>query len=112
DTSALLDKGKKCIIEGQFDIEKKAALSFFKSNELDYERNTIIRREISAEGKSRAFINDTPVTLNQLKELGQLLVDIHSQHETLLLNTSQFQLSVVDAFAQHDALLSIYKNDF
>src|SRR6185295_13763686 len=91
DTNALLDKTKKCIIEGEFDTEKKIVQSFFKDNELDYERTTIIRREISSEGKSRAFINDTPVTLNQLKELGVLLVDIHSQHETLLLNQSSFQ---------------------
>src|ERR1019366_10579 len=109
----------KCIIEGEFvetqniaTIQKKVVKSFFKENELDFEKMTIIRREISSEGKSRAFINDTPVTLNQLKELGLLLVDIHSQHETLLLNTTQFQLEVVDAFAQHDELITSYQQDF
>src|SRR5437868_6013278 len=75
-TGALLDKTRKCIIEGEFvETQNLASLrSFFKEHELDFERNTIIRREISSEGKSRAFINDTPVTLNQLKELGSLLV--------------------------------------
>jgi len=112
DTGALLDKTKKCIIEGEFEVEKKVVKSFFINHELDFEKSTIIRREISSEGKSRAFINDTPVTLNQLKELGSLLVDIHSQHETLLLNTTQFQLDVVDAFAQHDEAISAYQQDF
>ncbi len=112
DTGALLDKSKKCIIEGEFEVEKKVVKSFFKEHELDFEKSTIIRREISSEGKSRAFINDTPVNLNQLKELSLLLVDIHSQHETLLLNTTQFQLDVVDAFAQHDDLLASYQQDF
>jgi DNA repair protein RecN (Recombination protein N) len=112
DKSALLDTTKKCIIEGAFETDKKHVKSFFKSNELDLEDMTIIRREISAEGKSRSFINDTPVSLAQLKELGELFVDIHSQHETLLLNNAKFQLSVVDAYAQHDVLLTDYKVRF
>ncbi|MCX6292163.1 MAG: DNA repair protein RecN [Bacteroidetes bacterium] len=112
DTSSLLDKTKKCIIEGQFKADKKKLKHFFESYELDFENPLVIRREISVEGKSRSFINDTPVTLGQLKELGLLLVDVHSQHETLLLNQSIFQLSVVDAFAKHEDLLSEYRNRF
>ena len=112
DSSALLDSSKKCIVEGRFDADKKSLVEFFKENELDFESPLIIRREISSEGKSRNFINDTPVTLNQLKELGVLLVDIHSQHDTLLINRSGFQLSVVDAFAQHDDLLVEYRTHF
>ncbi len=112
DTSALLDASKKCIVEGRFDADEKNLSDFFKQHELDFEEHVTIRREISSEGKSRSFINDTPVTLSQLKELGLFLVDIHSQHETLLLNKSNFQLSVVDAFAQHEKLLTEYKNHF
>src|SRR6185369_8385211 len=110
DTSALLDVSKKCIVEGRFVADEKSLKEFFKTHELDLESPVIIRREISSEGKSRSFINDTPVALNQLKELGLLLVDIHSQHETLLLNRSVFQLAVVDAFAQHDKMLAEYKS--
>lgn len=112
DSSSLLDSSKKCIVEGRFDADKKNLEDFFKENELDFESPLIIRREISSEGKSRSFINDTPVALNQLKELGIMLVDIHSQHDTLLINRSGFQLSVVDSFAQHDALLLDYKDHF
>jgi DNA repair protein RecN (Recombination protein N) len=108
DKSALVDLTKKCIIEGVFVADKKLVNNFFKAHELDPDTKTIIRREISSEGKSRSFINDTPVSLNQLKELGELLVNIHSQHETLLLNEARFQLSVVDAYAQHDNLLREY----
>ncbi len=112
DAQALLNKEKKCFVEGEFAIKEYALQDFFKANELDYEDKTTIRREISPEGKSRAFINDTPVNLNQLKELGSRLVDIHSQHETLTLNNSAFQLSVVDANAQHSALLGDYQHKF
>ncbi|MBA3707006.1 MAG: AAA family ATPase, partial [Bacteroidetes bacterium] len=105
DTQSLQDKTKKCIVEASFNIKGYALKDFFKANELDYEITTAIRREINPEGKSRAFINDTPVTLSQLKELGEFLIDIHSQHQTLTLNGSEFQLSVVDAFAKHADLL-------
>jgi DNA repair protein RecN (Recombination protein N) len=112
DKSSLLDTSKKCIIEGTFAADKKLVKNFFASNDLDLDNTITIRREISSEGKSRSFINDTPVSLNQLKELGGLLVDIHSQHETLLLNQAKFQLSVMDAFAQHDHLLNEYRGQF
>ena len=112
DSGALLDKTAKCIVEGEFDSKNKAIEDFFHVNELDIESRILIRREISKEGKSRAFINDTPVNISQLKELGSLLVDIHSQHETLLLNKSGFQLSVVDSFAGTESDLNDYRKIF
>lgn len=108
DAGALQIKTKKCIIEGTFNIAEYKLQSYFNENELDYEVETTIRREISAEGKSRAFINDTPVTLAVLKDLSSRLVDIHSQHETLLLNSNKFQLNVVDDFANNQDRLAKY----
>lgn len=112
DTRILQDKNKKCIVEGTFDISNYLLEELFEKNDLDYEDITIIRRDINPAGKSRAFINDTPVNLNQLKELGLKLVDIHSQHQTLTLNSAGFQLSVVDAYAQHSGLLDDYKTKY
>jgi DNA repair protein RecN (Recombination protein N) len=109
DTQALQDKSKKCIVEATFNIKGYSLKEFFKSNELDYEAETTIRREINPEGKSRAFINDTPVTLALLKELGEQLIDIHSQHQTLTLNGSEFQLSVIDAYAKHTDKVEEYR---
>ena len=105
DSQSLQDKTSKCIIEASFSIKNYSLKTFFDTNELDYETITNIRREINSEGKSRAFINDTPVTLSQLKELAEYLIDIHSQHQTLSLNASNFQLSVVDAYANHADVL-------
>jgi DNA repair protein RecN (Recombination protein N) len=99
DSSVLLDKNEKCIVEGTFRIEEYDLNEFFISNELDYETVTTLRREINPAGKSRAFINDTPVTVNLLKELGDRLIDIHSQHQTLMLNDNSFQLSLIDSFS-------------
>jgi DNA repair protein RecN (Recombination protein N) len=99
DSSVLLDKNEKCIVEGTFRIEEYDLNEFFNSNELDYETVTTLRREINPAGKSRAFINDTPVTVNLLKELGDRLIDIHSQHQTLMLNDNSFQLSLIDSFS-------------
>jgi len=99
DSSVLLDKNEKCIVEGTFRIEDYDLNEFFNSNELDYETVTTLRREINPAGKSRAFINDTPVTVNLLKELGDRLIDIHSQHQTLMLNDNSFQLSLIDSFS-------------
>ena len=112
DTQVLLDKSKKCIVEGSFNIKDYGLNDFFTLNELDFENHTVIRREINQNGKSRAFINDTPVNLEQLKELGEMLVDIHSQHKTLTLQDSKFQLSFIDAFIGHDKLLSDFKKEF
>jgi DNA repair protein RecN (Recombination protein N) len=112
DVSSLHDKTKKCIIEAQFNIKEYSLKTFFENNELDFEEVTTIRREITPEGKSRAFINDTPTTLSVLKELGEQLIDIHSQHETLLLKETNFQFELVDAFAQTTNLFSDYKKQF
>src|SRR3954468_6110088 len=86
---------KKCVIEGSFHIGEFHIKAFFEENDLDYEAETVLRREISADGKSRAFVNDTPVNLTVLKTLGEKLIDIHSQHATLEINNPQFQLMVV-----------------
>jgi len=88
DTDVLLDENRKCIIEGVFNIRAYGLESFFETNSLDYDNECLLRREISRQGKSRAFVNDTPVTLPVLRALGDMLVDIHSQHETLMLNES------------------------
>lgn len=112
DSSSLLNKNNKCIIEAEFDILNYNLKDFFYANELDYESKTIIRREINAEGKSRAFINDSPVNLSVLKELSGFLVDVHSQHETLTLNNSSFQLDVLDAYAGIKDAFAAYKKDF
>ena len=109
DTSVLLDKNEKCVVEGAFNIEKYDLEEFFASNELDYEPVTIVRREINPVGKSRAFINDTPVTVNLLKDLGSRLIDIHSQHQTLMLGDNSFQLNVIDSFAGTTRLKSDYQ---
>ncbi|HUX97784.1 MAG TPA: DNA repair protein RecN [Bacteroidales bacterium] len=112
DTSVLLDKSEKCIVEGAFRIEEYDLKEFFQLNELDYDPVTTIRREINPAGKSRAFINDTPVTLGILKEIGELLIDIHSQHQTLMLQDNSFQLSVIDSFAGTVKLLQNYKASY
>ncbi len=99
DMAVLRDKQKKCIVEATFLIESYSLEKFFTENELDYEKETTIRREIAPDGKSRAFVNDTPVNLNILKQLSCFLIDVHSQHETLLLNQASFRFNMVDAFA-------------
>ncbi len=103
---------KKCVIEGSFKIEGFHLKSFFEDNDLDYEAETVLRREISADGKSRAFVNDTPVNLNSLKALGEKLIDIHSQHATLEINDPEFQLLIVDSVAKHDDVLNGYRAKF
>ena len=112
DPSVLRDSTKKCIVEAQLHIEKYKLNDFFKSHDLDMEPICILRREINPAGKSRAFINDTPVNLNQLKEIGARLIDIHSQHDTLLLNSSLFQLQLLDGPASNATLLQIYRELF
>jgi DNA repair protein RecN (Recombination protein N) len=112
DAKAIMNGEDKCVIESNFYIKPYHLKSFFTDSELDYDDHCIIRREITANGKSRAFINDTPVNLNQLKDLGTMLIDIVSQHETLALNESVFQLSIVDAIAENEELLGVYKQSF
>lgn len=103
----------KCIIEAHFDLSKYSLEVFFENNDIEYDaHDTIIRRELTSAGKSRAFINDTPVSLAILKELGEQLVDIHSQHQNLLLNKQDFQLNVVDIIAKNNDLLSQYRTAY
>ncbi|MCU0456772.1 MAG: DNA repair protein RecN [Bacteroidales bacterium] len=109
DSSVLLDKEQKCVVEGTFRIEEYDLADFFTANELDYESVTILRREINTAGKSRAFINDTPVTVNTLRDLGDRLIDIHSQHQTLMLHENNFQLNVIDSFANTGKLSDDYR---
>jgi DNA repair protein RecN (Recombination protein N) len=112
DTKSLMNADDKCVIEGVFDVSTYSIKSYFDQNELDYDNTCILRREIAPNGKSRAFINDTPVNLNQLKDLGSQLVDIVSQHQTLDLNNSDFQLSIVDAIADNNPDLEQYKQSY
>jgi DNA repair protein RecN (Recombination protein N) len=108
DTKVLWDENEKCVTEGVFDITSYQLQGIFKEADLDYDNQTVIRREISPNGKSRAFINDTPVTLDVMKRIGNQLMDIHSQHETLHLGNQSFQLMLVDAFAGNQNLLDEY----
>ncbi len=99
DLAALKSKTKKCIVEAEFETVGLDLRGFFEENDLDYDSDIILRREISVDGKSRSFLNDSPVNLTALKALSEKLIDIHSQHQTLLLNQSNFQLELLDAFA-------------
>ena len=112
DTSALKDNEKNCVIEGIFDIEKMNLKAFFEGNDIDFEKQTAVRRIITPSGKSRAYINDIPVNLTTLRDLGLKLIDIHSQHETLHLSNHQFQLNVVDVVAGNSDLLANYQQKF
>jgi DNA repair protein RecN (Recombination protein N) len=111
DVTFLKNKEQKCIIEVEFNIEGYQLNSFFANEDLDYEKLTIIRREILPNGKSRAFINDTPTTLSVLNLLGEKLVDIHSQHQTLELANKKFQFKIIDALASNEKLLVSYKEE-
>jgi len=114
DTSMLSDKGKKCFVEGTFVTAHKPVIAFLHQHELDHDDEIVLRREIAANGKSRAFINDTPVALNQLKQLALLLVDLHQQFDTLELADNDFQRDVIDALASNakdiEQYQSVYKN--
>lgn len=109
DYSAIRNAKNKCIIEGVFDISKYSLKKLFEAEDLDFEEHTIIRREILASGKSRAFINDTPVTLPVLSKLGDFLIDIHGQHQTLSLGENQYQFQVLDTLAKNQEVLQKYK---
>ena len=109
DLTSLKDKEQKCIIEAQFAISNYNLQSFFNENDMDYDDKTIIRREILPSGKSRAFVNDSPVNLLELQELGALLLDIHSQHQTRELTEENFQIDILDAVANNIDLVVAYK---
>lgn len=113
DLKTLKQGADRCVIEAHFDLSRYDMHDFFAQNDIDYDaQDTIVRRELTAAGKSRAFINDTPVSLALLKELGERLVDVHSQHQNLLLSKHDFQLSVVDIIAHDEAQLADYREAF
>tara|TARA_R110002096_G_scaffold135456_2_gene287156 strand:- start:58810 stop:60465 length:1656 start_codon:yes stop_codon:yes gene_type:complete len=109
DLKSIKSQDRKCIVEGSFELQEKAFIPFFESYDLDYEHLSILRREISPSGKSRAFVNDTPVTLDVLASLTERLIDVHSQHQNLILNNSLFQLQLIDDFAENEKILSHYQ---
>ena len=110
DLSVNRDKSKKCIIEGVFDIGSFNLKSIFDENELDYDTDTILRREISSSGKSRAFINDSPVNLSQLSHIGSKIIDIHSQHQNIEVLNSEFQFELLDLISNNKDNILKYKN--
>ena len=110
DVKSIRRGAAKCVIEARFEIAGYGMQPFFEENELEYEDECILRREVYASGKSRAFINDTPASLVQMKELGEQLIDVHSQHQNLLLNKEGFQLNVLDILAHDDEELAAYQS--
>ncbi len=112
DTNILFDETKKCVVEAIFLLNDERLKDFFEENDIDFEKECIVRRELNPQKKSRAFINDTPVSLQILKELGSQLVDIHSQHDSLLLCNPNFQLSLLDDAANNQTLLLDYQKSF
>jgi DNA repair protein RecN (Recombination protein N) len=112
DTSVLRDKNQKCVVEATFSIEGYGMEELFEANDLDFDAHTILRREINPGGKSRAFINDSPVTLKTMEEIGFHLIDIHSQHHNLELNNQSFQLMVVDVFSGNKPRLRQYRENY
>ncbi|MCA0932163.1 DNA repair protein RecN [Lutimonas saemankumensis] len=112
DNSLVYDKAKKCIIEAEFQVENYHLQNFFEANDLDYDSVVIIRREILPNGKSRAFVNDTPVNLALLNDLTNRLIDIHSQHETLQLADSDYQYHIIDSLAGNEGLLKAYQKSY
>ncbi|MBP9069152.1 MAG: DNA repair protein RecN [Bacteroidia bacterium] len=112
DAGSLQNKAKKCVIEAEFEAKNYDLSDFFVKNGLDFENLVILRREINGEGKSRSFINDSPVNLTVLKEIADSLIDVHSQHQTLLLNQTKFQLQLIDSFAGTTHDFELYKKSF
>jgi len=112
DTGVLFDKEMKCVVEAQFQLSDESLRPLFEKNDLDFDTECIFRRELSPQKKSRAFINDTPVSLQTMKEIGNQLVDIHSQHDSLLLTDADFQLHLLDEIAKNHELLSHYRQEF
>ena len=112
DTGVLFDKEMKCVVEAHFSLDGDDLKPLFESNDLDFDSECIFRRELSPQKKSRAFINDTPVSLQTMKEIGSQLVDIHSQHDSLLLTNADFQLHLLDEIAHNNDLLSEYRSSY
>lgn len=113
DAKSIKNGSDKCVIEAVFEVSKYQLEPFFLENDLEYDpESCILRRELFASGKSRAFVNDSPISLNVLKELGSRLIDIHSQHQNLLLGDNRFQLKVIDVMAENEILLILYKKEY
>ena len=112
DTKVLYNQAEKCVIEGYFDVQNYDLKAYFEENEIDYDDNSVVRRELTPQGKTRSFINDTPVNLTQLREFSSKLVDLHQQFDTLDIHDTSFQLQMVDALADNKAPLSIYRENF
>ncbi len=112
DTGVLYDKDKKCVVEAHFELTDETLRPLFEENDLDFEHECIFRRELSPQKKSRAFINDTPVAIQTMKDLGSQLVDIHSQHDSLLLTDADFQLRLLDDIAQNGMTLADYQAEY
>lgn len=113
DSRSIKADAKRCVVEATFDLSQDSLKDFFQENDLDFDdTECIIRRELTSSGKSRAFINDTPASLTQLKELGEQLLDVHSQHKNLLLGKEDFQLNVLDIVANHTETLDAYKKEY
>ena len=109
DASAIMDKDKKCIVEITYDVAGYHLRQWFEDNDLDYDDEVVVRRELNADGKSRSFINDTPVNNKVLKEFGSFLIDVHSQHQSLLIGQPEYQLEILDAFCGNQSLLKEYR---
>ena len=112
DSAAIKDNSRSCIVEGEFDIKRLGLEEAFRELDIEYDHETIIRRTISPSGKSRAFVNDQPVQLSDLKQLGAYLIDIHSQHQNLILSSPQFRIHAIDTIAGNGALLAEYRKAF
>ena len=112
DVSVIRDKERKCVIEAAFHVSRYGLQPLFEEEDVDYDDETVLRREILPSGKSRAFVNDTPVNLNFLRSLSDRLIDVHSQHQNLLLGDNRFQLNVVDTVASNQSLLSDYQKAY
>lgn len=112
DVQVLFEKDKKCVVEATFDIKDLDLMSFFEDNDLDYDDTLLLRREIQPSGKSRAFINDTPASLQVMKDLGVYILDIHSQHQTLTLKNSDFQLSLLDVMCTSQDCKNDYRQEY
>jgi len=112
DTMVLMDKNRKCIVEGTFFLKNITIKDLFEKYQLDYDELSNFRREITPQGKSRAFVNDTPVNLSVMRELAEKLIDIHSQHQTLLIGESSFQFDVIDSFSKNTQLVNQYRTEY
>ena len=112
DVSVIKDRSKKCVVEITYEVKGYDLQAWFEENDLDYDDQVVVRREVLLDGKSRAFINDSPVNNKLLKQFGDFLIDVHSQHQSLLLGKPEYQLDILDTFCGNEAVLEEYKTIF